>query len=195
MGDQLHWATFRSEWVVSVFARFITDAHHRLIHWRLPPGVRESIQCLTVQDLLAESGYDVREAEQLLALEDGCRWEASGEQGTRELQAVPIAWVGREPRILEVHLPHEGNQPTADPRAHGWPRDPEVATALAEVDVTPQPPPLMWDGRFEEPMLPRRGQVPKPGRPYLEGGCANVDERTWYLYRCYLGTRPVSDLG
>jgi hypothetical protein len=49
MGDQLHWAIFRSEWVVSVFACFLTDARHRLLLWRLPPRVRESIRYMTAQ--------------------------------------------------------------------------------------------------------------------------------------------------
>jgi hypothetical protein len=62
--------------------------------------VRESIQCLTVQALLARSSYDLREAEQLLFLEEGCEWDASAIHGNRELQAVLFQWVGREPRIM-----------------------------------------------------------------------------------------------
>ncbi len=147
MGDQLHWAIFRSEWVVSVFARFITDAHHRLLLWRLPPRVRESIRYMTVHGLLAESGYDVREAQQLLTLEEGCPWGANVNHSDRATQAVPIQWVGREPRILEVHRPDEPIRPTTDPRAQGWPRDREVAVALAEADVSPEYPPLRCAAR------------------------------------------------
>jgi hypothetical protein len=170
MGDQLHWAIFRSEWVVSVFARFITDAHHRLLLWRLPPRVRESIRSMTIHGLLDESGYDVREAEQLLTLEEGYPWEASVNRAHRESQAVPLQWVGREPRIREVNLQNEPRLPTADPRAHGWPRNREVAVALVEADASPGYPPARWDVRVEEPRSLLGGQGPLPGCRYPEDG-------------------------
>jgi hypothetical protein len=67
-GDPLHWGIFYSEWVVNVMARFIADAHHRGVLWRLPMRVVENLPLVGLDFLLEGSAYQRTVVEQLLRL-------------------------------------------------------------------------------------------------------------------------------
>jgi hypothetical protein len=98
-GDPLHWRIFYAEWVVNATVRFITDAHHRGLLWRLPRRILQSIPILGLPYLLEGTRYDVSGVTQLLGLVDSVNWVAYEKVG-----AVPIQRVGMEFRPMEVGL-------------------------------------------------------------------------------------------
>jgi hypothetical protein len=84
-GDPLKWRIFYAEWVVNATVRFITDAHHRGLFWRLPRKILQSIPILGLPYLLEGTRYDVTGVTQLLGLVDSVNWE-----GYEKVGAIPI---------------------------------------------------------------------------------------------------------
>jgi hypothetical protein len=72
--DSLHWAVFRTEWTVNVFARWVDDAHYRGLLWHLPIGDRRGIDRLTVVALLQGGEYAVATIDGLPKLHDIYSW-------------------------------------------------------------------------------------------------------------------------
>ena len=107
-GDPLHWCIFRTEWVISVFSRFIADAYHRGLLWRLPSRVTRSVEALGVEVLLEGSSYHSDAAHQLLKLQAEYPWDELIRAGYTSVPAVPIQRVGEEFQICE--LPPSGNR-------------------------------------------------------------------------------------
>jgi hypothetical protein len=89
--DSLHWAIFRTEWVVNVFARWVDDAHYRGLLWHLPVGVRSGVDRLTVVALIQGGEYSVAAVNGLLRLHDDHLWTANGAPVTVFSQVVPLA--------------------------------------------------------------------------------------------------------
>jgi hypothetical protein len=52
--NSIHWAIFRTEWVVNMIERWVDDAHYRVLLWDLPVGVRSGFKRLTVTALLQD---------------------------------------------------------------------------------------------------------------------------------------------
>jgi hypothetical protein len=73
-GDSLHWQIFYAEWVIKATVRFITDAHHRGLLWRLPHRVIDKISVLGLHLLLEGTRYDVAGVTQLLGLVGSEDW-------------------------------------------------------------------------------------------------------------------------
>jgi hypothetical protein len=101
-GDPLHWCIFRTEWVINVFSRFVADAYHRGILWRLPSKVREGIVTLGVDTLLEGSPYRSKTVYQLITLQANYLWEELSRNGYGELQAVPLERLGSGYIIREL---------------------------------------------------------------------------------------------
>jgi hypothetical protein len=99
-GDALHWRIFYTEWVVNAAVRFITDAHHRGLLWRLPRRILESIPILGIPYLLEGTRYDVAGVTQLLGLVASVNWE-----GYEKVGAIPIQRLGLEftPMAMGLH--------------------------------------------------------------------------------------------
>jgi hypothetical protein len=91
-GDPLHWCVFRTEWVVAVFARFVADAYHRGILWRLPPKVQTSVEDLGVAALVVGTSYPVEAVRQLITLQATVSWDAWEQEGYSAIPAVPVDW-------------------------------------------------------------------------------------------------------
>jgi hypothetical protein len=80
--DSLHWAIFRTEWVVNKFAHWVDDAHYRGLLWNLPAGVRTGVDRLMVTALIQGGEYSVAAVEGLLQLHDDHLWTTEGTQVT-----------------------------------------------------------------------------------------------------------------
>jgi hypothetical protein len=96
--DSLHWAVFRTEWTVNVFARWVDDAHYRGLLWHLPIGVRQGIDWLAVVALLQGCEYAVATVDGLLKLHDSYSWD-SEQSVTRNLPLAGRAF-GAARRLL-----------------------------------------------------------------------------------------------
>jgi hypothetical protein len=101
-GDPFHWCIFRTEWVIAIFARFIADAHHRGLLWRVPVKVTKGIESLGLETLVEGSPYLPEAAQNLLKLQAEFSWEGWIRTGYTALQAVPIQRVGDEFQICEL---------------------------------------------------------------------------------------------
>jgi hypothetical protein len=101
-GDALHWCIFRTEWVISAFARFVADAIHRKLLWHLSPRVLEAIARLGLEPLLEGSEYPGAPVRQLLALQAKVDWEEWAGKGYSRLRAVPIQLVGETYLVQEL---------------------------------------------------------------------------------------------
>jgi hypothetical protein len=103
-GDPLHWCIFRTEWVIALFSRFVADAHHRRMLWRIPAKVTTSVETLSVESLLEGSPYRSEAVQQLLKLQAECNWERLTRAGYTLMQAVPLDRVGEEFKSYELPL-------------------------------------------------------------------------------------------
>jgi hypothetical protein len=99
--DPLHWAIFRTEWVVNVFARWVDDAYYRGLLWHLPGGVRSGVDRLTVTALLQDGAYSVASVDELLRLHDHHSWATNGSETTVLSKVVPLARRGGSFDILD----------------------------------------------------------------------------------------------
>jgi hypothetical protein len=99
-GDPLHWQIFYCEWVLNATVRFITDAHHRGLLWRLPRRILDNIPLLGLSYLLEGSRYDVATVAQLLELVGSARWT-----GYEQVGALPIQRVGTDFVQMETKIP------------------------------------------------------------------------------------------
>jgi hypothetical protein len=61
-----HWGVYYSEWVANIMARFIDNAFHRGLLWRLPIRVVEYLPLLGLDFLLEGSPYSIPRVEQFL---------------------------------------------------------------------------------------------------------------------------------
>jgi hypothetical protein len=91
-GDDLHVCVFRTEWVVAVIARFVADAYHRGILWRLPPKVQTSVENLGFAALVAGISYPVEAVRQLIALQATVVRDTWEKKGFSAIPAVPVDW-------------------------------------------------------------------------------------------------------
>jgi hypothetical protein len=101
-GDPLHWGIFYSEWVLNVLGRFVADAHHRGILWRLPEKVVENIPCLGLEYLLEGSPYQVVTVQQLIRTQGEYDWSSWGQKGYQLVGGVPVHLVGMEYLIQDL---------------------------------------------------------------------------------------------
>jgi hypothetical protein len=108
-GDPLHWRIVYAEWVVNATVRFITDAHHRGLLWRLPRKILQSIPIFGLPYLLEGTRYDVTGVTQLLGLVDSVNWE-----GYEKVGAIPIQRVGIEFSPMELGIQSGDRDPTGD---------------------------------------------------------------------------------
>jgi hypothetical protein len=164
-GDPLHWCIFRTEWVVAVFARFVADAYHRGILWRLPSKVQTSVESLGVEALVVGTSYPVESVRQLIELQTSVDWSAWGQKGYSALPAVPVYWEEAECKVCD--LTPFGGQDT------GIVSDEEVEEVVARGQVrgnqerprTP-PSPVLEDVYYESGGESRRPspfvRVPRP---------------------------------
>jgi hypothetical protein len=141
-GDPLHWCIFRTEWVIAFVSRFVADAHHRGLLWRLPAKVTTSVETLSVETLLEGSPYRPDAVHQLLKLQAEYNWEGLTRAGYTLMQAVPLNRVGEEFQIYD--LPLSG----VPERATGSDEGSEVEEILAS-------------GQVGHPAVP--GTPPSPG--------------------------------
>jgi hypothetical protein len=88
-GDRLVWAVFFIEWTVLVFERWVADAFHRGLLWRLPPRVLNGIRDLGYGVLLRSTAYIVKDVEFLLEIHGGVDWEHRSPASAR-VGAVPV---------------------------------------------------------------------------------------------------------
>ena len=103
-GDPLHWCVFRTEWVIALFSRFVADAHHRGLLWRLPAKIISSVQTLTVETLLEGSPYRPEAVHKILKLQAEYDWEILTRAGYTSMQAIPLDRVGEEFKIYELPM-------------------------------------------------------------------------------------------
>ena len=75
-GNSVVGGIFFSEWTVSVFARWVTDGHHRGLLWRLPPKVWAGVRQLGIAPLLQGSPYHLSRVDELLRLHDQVAWDS-----------------------------------------------------------------------------------------------------------------------
>ena len=101
-GDPLHWGIFYSEWVVNVIGRFVADAHHRGVLWRLPDRVVDSIPKLGLEYLLEGSPYNVDTVKQLLRTQREHDWVSWGHKGYHEVGGVPVQLVGSQYLVQDL---------------------------------------------------------------------------------------------
>jgi hypothetical protein len=156
-GDPLHWGIFYSEWVANVMARFVDDAFHRGLLWRLPIRVVENLPLLGLDFLLEGSPYPIPVVEQFLKLQAGCDWDSWNNRGYGAVGAVPIHLVGRDYRIQELGSIVD----TILTGTHG--RDEEVEEVIAHGVVGRGRGLLGVSGNLERP--PRRPSVGTPASP------------------------------
>jgi hypothetical protein len=98
--DSLHWAVFRTERTMNIFARWVDDAHYRGLLWHLSIGVRRGSDRLAVVALLQGVEYAVATVEGLLKLHDSYSWGSEQSTVTVLSQAVPLARRGDSFEIL-----------------------------------------------------------------------------------------------
>jgi hypothetical protein len=84
-GGSLQWRIFYAEWVLNATVRFITDAHHRGLLWRLPRMVFDNIYVFGLPFLLEGTRYDVAKETQLLGLVRSEDWT-----GYEKVVALPM---------------------------------------------------------------------------------------------------------
>jgi hypothetical protein len=107
--DRLAWAIFYTEWVVLVFGRWVADAYHRGLLWRLPKRVLTGIQDLGLGELLRLSSFPVKGVDALLGLHDKIDW-AGVRPALARVGAVPLENIGGSFSIEEhVGMPVQGN--------------------------------------------------------------------------------------
>jgi hypothetical protein len=91
-----------SELMANVMARFIDDAFHRGLLWRLPIRVVENLPRLYLDFLLEGSPYYIPVVEQFLRLHTVCDWYSWASRGYGTVRSVPIHLVERQYRIKEL---------------------------------------------------------------------------------------------
>jgi hypothetical protein len=99
-GDSLHWRIFYAEWVLNATVRFITDAYHRGLLWRLPRRVIDIISILGLPFLLEGTRYDAAKVTQLLGLVRSEDWT-----GYEQVGALPIQLVGTDFSLMSLEIP------------------------------------------------------------------------------------------
>jgi hypothetical protein len=156
-GDFLHWRIFYSEWVLNATVRFITDAHHRGLLWRLPRKILDSISILGLPYLLEGTRYDVARVTQLLGLVGSEDWT-----GLEQVGALPIQRVGTGFARMDMRV----RSPVLEQVAEGEitvTEEDEVDEIVASGGPTGQPLPSGRSPMEEElsPTVPRlgRGQI------------------------------------
>jgi hypothetical protein len=113
-GDPLHWGIFYSEWVVNVVGRFVADAHHRGVLWKLPERVVDSIPLLGLEYLLEGSPYNVDTVKQLLQTQKEYDWLNWGHKGYHEVGGVPVQLVGSQYLVQDLPPVTVTNPPGAE---------------------------------------------------------------------------------
>jgi hypothetical protein len=101
-GDSLHWRIFYAEWVLNATVRFITDAHHRGLLWRLPSRVIDNISVLGLPFLLEGTRYDLEKVTQLLGLVRSEDWKGYEQVGALSIQLVGTSFTSL---AMETPLP------------------------------------------------------------------------------------------
>ena len=101
-GDPLHWDIFYSEWIVNVLGRFVADAHHRGILWKLPEKVVENIPRLGLEYLLEGSPYHVDTVQQLIRTQVEYDWASWDRKGYHLVGGVPVHLVGSEYLVQDM---------------------------------------------------------------------------------------------
>jgi hypothetical protein len=99
-GASLHWRIFYDEWVLNATVRFITDAYHCGLLWRLPCRFIEKISVLGLPYLLKGTRYDVARVTQLLGLVWSQDWT-----GYEQVGALPVQLVGTEFTRMAMKVP------------------------------------------------------------------------------------------
>jgi hypothetical protein len=99
-GDSLHWRIFYAEWILNATVRFITDAHHRGLLWRLPRRVIDNIYIWGLPFLLEGTRYDAAKVTQLLWLFRSEDWT-----GYEQVGALPIQLVGTDFSRMSMDIP------------------------------------------------------------------------------------------
>jgi hypothetical protein len=99
-GYSLHWRIFYAEWVLNATVRFITDAHHRGLLWRLPRRVIDNISVLRLPFILEGTRYNVARVTQLLGLVGSEDWT-----GYEHVGALPIQLVGTDFTRMAMDVP------------------------------------------------------------------------------------------
>jgi hypothetical protein len=96
----LQWRIFYAEWLLNATVRFITDAHHRGLLWRLPRRVIDKISVLGLPLLLEGTCYDMAKVTQLLGLVRSEDWT-----GYEQVGALPIQLVRTNFTRLAMDIP------------------------------------------------------------------------------------------
>jgi hypothetical protein len=96
----LHWAIFRTEWVVNVFSRWVDDAYYRGLLWHLPEGVSSRVDRLTVTALVQDGEYSIATVDEFLQLHDHHSWATNGSETTGLSKVVPLTRRGASFEIL-----------------------------------------------------------------------------------------------
>jgi hypothetical protein len=170
-GDPLHWSIFYSEWVVNVMGRFVADAHHRGVLWRLPERVIESLPRLGLEYILEGSGYRLETVQQLIRAQGECDWASWDLKGYRRVGGVPVHLVGTEYLVQEL-------VPVLDVENDGRVEGDEVEEVVAQGRV-PEFPRIPRVGNRGE----QTGSTLLPARPVrepLSGGFADTTRRLEY---------------
>jgi hypothetical protein len=88
-GDPLHLGIFYSKWVLNVLGRFVADAHHRGILWRLPEKVVENIPRLGLEYLLEGNPYQVDTVQELIRTQVEYHWSSWDQKGYHLVGGLP----------------------------------------------------------------------------------------------------------
>lgn len=109
-GDRLAWAVFFTEWTVLVFGRWVADAFHRGLLWRLPQRVLNGIRDLGPGELLRSTAYTVKDVDVLLEIHGGVDWGHRSLASAR-VGAVPVTRDGGVfTTVRESDLPRVGDR-------------------------------------------------------------------------------------
>jgi hypothetical protein len=171
-------------------ARFIADAHHRGVLWRLPMRVVENLPLVGLDFLLEGSAYQRTVIEQLLRLQAEWDWDSWTRRGFGAAGAVPIHLVGSEYRIQELASPGEIPQlgTSGIPRgveveeviSRGRARSPQVAVSRGSDGRASRLPrgPTRVPGLVPEEggLEPEVSGISSPGSPLLVSGRENPSE-------------------
>ena len=156
-GDRLVWAIFFTEWTILVFGRWVADAVHRGLLWRLPQRVLNGIYDLGLSELLRGSKVSVRDVEELLGLHARVDWSGI-RPSFRRIGAIPITVINGEIAPLADMLVPEMGSTRAD--------DDEEIVAAGRWDeeilgrgVFPE---MEGIGMSVDPRMPRKDVVPGP---------------------------------
>jgi hypothetical protein len=107
--DRLAWAIFYTEWAVLVLGRWVADAYHRGLLWRLPKRLLTGIQDLDLGDLLRLSYFPVKGVDAFLGLHGQIDW-AGLRQALARVGAIPVEQISGNFSIGDrVGMPVQGN--------------------------------------------------------------------------------------